>query len=165
MKKILLLFIVLIFLTGCSQKTIYQIDGRSVPDNVIQAKTMSLDLKIKYNLVKVFDVKEGDEFYEDYEFLPLASNEILKIEKPKNIVSNIDIFNPLKNEYVITKYITLEGGEAAVEELYSGNISRNSISVGLPLVPNKLISFYWDACNKNGDLVFRSFKVQYLTEK
>ena len=150
--------------TGCATKNIYQIDGYPVPDNVIRAKTFALGLTITYNIQKIFDVKEGEESYKTYDFLPLADSEIFKIKEDEKLVMNIDVFNPLKNYYKLIKYITIEGGEEEVEVLYEGELSRKHVTVDLPMVPTKLISFYYDACSKSDDLVFKSFKIQYITE-
>jgi len=163
--KIYLLLLFLLFSLGCSKKTIYQIDGAPVPDNVIKAKTFDLNLVIKYNLTRFFEVKEGDESYMSYEFLPLLTPKIHKIKNSDRLVLNINVFNPSKNYYKLIKYIKLEGGDAAAEILYEGDLSRKNITVELPLVTNKLISFYYDACDKSEQLIFRSFKAQYITER
>lgn len=151
-----------LLLTGCATHPIVQIDGRNVPDNVIRARTLTSDLTITYKFVKMFDVKEGKESYESWEFLPLVSADILKLKDVKKMIVDIDIFNPLKNEYTITKHLTIEGGEEVSEKLYNGSLSRKNLTIELPLEESKLVSFYYDAYNKNGDLVFMSFKVQYI---
>lgn len=164
-KKILLLilFFVLIF-GGCATKAIYQIDGMPLPNNVIKAKTFNLNLTIKYSLTQIFDVNEDDETYETYEFLSLTTQEIHKIKNPKRLLLNVNVFNPSKESYKIIKYVMMEGGGLEGEVIYDGDISRNSFVIELPLVPNKLVSFYYDACDKSDNLVFRSFKAQYVIE-
>ena len=164
MRHFILLAISLLLMTGCATKTVYQINGMPVHDNIVQAKTFNLNLMIKYNLTKHFEVKEDDETYETYEFLPLTTSEIHKIKNASNLIMNVSIFNPEKNEYKIIKYTLIEGGEEEIVDVYDGNISRNNFAFELPLVPNKLIGFYYDAYNKNGNLVFKSFRAQYIIE-
>lgn len=159
-----LLLLMLLLTTGCASKTIYQIDGQPMPNSIIRAKTFNLDLTIKYSLTQIFDVKEDDETYETYEFISLTDQKIHKLKNPKRLILNVNVFNPSKNNYKIVKYITQEGGASESEIVYEGNISRNNFVIELSLVPNKLLSFYWDACNKNGDLIFKSFKAQYVIE-
>lgn len=165
MKKYFLVFFLLLFLTGCASKTIYQVDGIPLPDNVIKAKTFNLGLTIKYNLTKIYKVEEDDESYETFEYLPLINSNILKIKNPEKLILNISVFNPLKEEYKIIKFITMEGGEEEKEVIYNGNISRNNLVVELPLISNKLVSFYYDACDKRDNLVFKSFRAQYIIEE
>jgi hypothetical protein len=164
MRHFLLLAISMLLITSCATKTIYQMDGQPVSDNIVRAKTFNLDLTLKYSLVNFFNVKEGNESYESYEFLKLTSPEIHKLDDPTKLVMNIVVFNPSKEDYKIIKYVRLEGGDVAESVVYEGSLSRNVFNIELPLVPNRLLSFYWDACNKNGDLIFKSFKAQYVIE-
>ena len=165
MRHLLLILIMTLLINGCAHKRIYQVDGMILPDNVIRAKTFNLNLIINYNMVKIFDIKEDDESYETFEYLSLTSAQIHKIKNPKKLVLNINVFNPRKEDYKIIKYLFKEGGGLEGEVLYSGNISRNSFSIELPLDLNKFFSFYYDACDKNDNLVFRSFKAEYIIEK
>ena len=167
MRHFLLLAItmLLIITGGCATKTIYQVDGMPISNNIVKAKTFNLGLTIKYSLTNYFEVKEGDETYETYELLSLTTTEIHKIKDPSRICMNISIFNPKKENYKITKYITIEGGEEKKEVVYDGKLSRNSFVIELPLVQNKLVSFYYDACDKSDSLVFKSFRAQYIIER
>ncbi len=162
---ILLSCLMLWLLTSCAQKTIYQIDGRPLPNNILQARILSLGLKLKYNIMHFSRVKEGDEYYEDYIFLPIMQEEIIKIENPERVIMSIDIFNPMKNEYSIVKHITLEGGESVIETMYDGNLSRNSLRIELPLVEQKLVVFSFDMYDKKENLVFTSFKTRYISSE
>lgn len=164
MKRILILLVFMILTTGCAIKPVYQVNGYPVPNNVIKAKTFALDLTITYNMQKIFDVKEGKESYQTYDFLPLTDSKIIKIKEGEKIILNIDVFNPLKNYYKLIQYTTLEGGDVENEVLYEGELSRKHVTVYLPMIPSKLISFYYDACSKSDDLVYRSFRTQYITE-
>jgi hypothetical protein len=164
MRRFLLLLVMLLLTTGCATKAIYQIDGMPIQDNIIRAKTFELDLTIKYSLTHIFDVKEDDETYETYEFLSLTNQKIHKLKNPKRLILNVNVFNPSKNSYKIVRYITEEGGGLEGEVVYEGNISRNTFIIELPLAQSKLVSFYYDACDKSDNLVFRSFKAQYVIE-
>jgi len=164
MRHFILLAVSLLLITGCSQKTIYQVDGQPIHNNIVKAKTFALNLTIKYNLTKYFEVKEGDESYETYEFLPLTTLKIHKLKNPSRFTMNVNIFNPDKEQYKIVKYITMEGETENSEVVYDGNLSRHSFIIELPLVQNKLISFYYDACDKNDNLIFKSFRAQYIIE-
>ena len=57
-----LLLVLLLTTIGCSQKTIYQVDGLPIHDNIIKAKTFVLNLTIKYNLTEYFEVKENGQW-------------------------------------------------------------------------------------------------------
>ncbi len=157
--------ILLLSLTSCASKTIYQIDGMPVNDNFVRAKTFNLNLTVKYTLQQIFEVVEDDESYEFYKSLPLIKPQIHKIKKPKKIVMNINVFNPEKNDYEILKSVSQEGGEEEIEIVYSGNISRNNFVIELPLIEKKLITFYYDIYDKKSNLVFKSFKAQYVIER
>jgi hypothetical protein len=162
MKRMLILLVFMILSTGCAIKPVYQVNGYPVPNNVIKAKTFALDLTITYNLQKTFNVKEGKESYQTYDFLPLTDSTIFKIKDDEKLIFNIDVFNPLKKYYKLVQYTTIEGGGGDEVVLYEGELSRKHVSVHLPLIPTKLVSFYYDACSKNDDLVFRSFQNQYI---
>jgi hypothetical protein len=173
LKRLWILIILTLLLTSCASKTktVYQVDGMPIPDNVIKARVFPIKSTLTYNLTVFYDVKEGDETYETYEFLPLTYEHIHKIKNPKRIELNVNVFNPLKEKYKIIKYISIEGaykgGDEEEEEgevVYEGELSRNNFIIDLPLVVAKYVSFYYDACDKNGTLAFRSFKAQYVIE-
>ncbi len=164
MRHFILLAITMLLITGCSTKTIYQVDGMPIANNIVKAKTFNLDLVIKYSLTNYYEVKEGKESYETFDLLPLTSTEIHKLKTPSRLCMNISIFNPLKEHYKIIKYSTIEGGESQEEIVYDGELSRNNFVIEMPLVQNKLVSFYYDACDKSDSLVFRSFRAQYIIE-
>ena len=164
MRHFILLAISMLLITSCSTKTIYQVDGMPVSTNIIRAKTFNLNLTIKYSLTNYFEVKEGKESYETYDLLPITTSKINKLKNPSRLCINISIFNPMKEHYKIIKYVTIGGGETEKEVVYDGKLSRNNFTIELPLVPNKLVSFYYDACDKSDNLVFRSFRAQYIIE-
>ena len=162
---ILLICLILGLLASCSQKVVYQIDGRPLPNHIMRVKVLSLDLRLKYNIMHFTRVKEGDEYYEDYVFIPITQKDIIKVESSERVMVSIDIFNPMKNEYSVVKHITLEGGETVPEILYDGNLSRKSLRVKLPLVDQKLTAFSFDVYDKQDNLVFTSFKTSYISSK
>jgi len=165
-KFLKLIFIILLLsLTSCSTKTIYQVDGMPISDNFVRAKTFTLDLTIKYTLEQFFEVVEDDESYESYKFLSLTKQKIHKIKNPKRLIMNVNVSNPSKNEYKILKCSSMEGGEEEVGIIYEGNISRNNFVIELPLDKKKLITFYYDVYDKDSNLVFKSFKAQYIIER
>ncbi|RLD65136.1 MAG: hypothetical protein DRI84_07465 [Bacteroidetes bacterium] len=157
--------ILLLSLTSCASKTIYQVDGMPINDNFVRAKTFNLNLTIKYTLEEIFEVVEDDESYESYKFLSLTKKQIHKIKKSNRLIMNINIFNPLKEEYKILKCSSKEGGEEEVEIVYEGNISRNNFVIELPLNGKKLMTSYFDVYDKDSGLVFKSFKAQYIIER
>jgi len=156
--------LIILFLTSCATKTTFQVDGMPIQDNFVRAKTFNLGLIVKYQMTQYFNVKEGDESYESYEYLPLTNPQIHKIDNPTKMEININVFNENKESYKIIKYITKEGGDLQAEVVYDGNLSRNNLTLQLPLEKNKLINFYLDINDKKDNLELRTFKAQYIIE-
>ena len=98
--------LIILFLTSCATKTTFQVDGMPIQDNFVRAKTFNLGLIVKYQMTQYFNVKEGDESYESYEYLPLTNPQIHKIDNPTKMEININVFNENKESYKIIKYIT-----------------------------------------------------------
>lgn len=150
---------------GCATKMTYQIDGMPLPDNVIQTRILSLDLKLKYNFVNHYKVKEGDEYFHTWEYLSFFNNNNFNVvEEPTKLCININVFNPSMSAYSIVTTMEVEGEPLELDELYKGNISRNNIAIELPLLEEQAISFYFTLYDKDGNLLFQSFKARYIIE-
>lgn len=161
-------FLVLSFLfisVGCAQKVIYQVDGKPIHTNIIQSRVLNLDAKVTYNLVKSFRVKEDDEFFDSYEFLSFFDEKIYSIESGESLYVNIDVFNPTKGYYKLVSILYSEDNTITTEEtLYEGDISRNSLSVNLPLDTEGMMSFYYSLFDEKGNLLFTSFRARYISK-
>jgi len=162
--KLVVLVLFVLSLGACSQKIIYQIDGQPMPNNIIQASIISIQTKIKYNLIRTFSIEEGDESYTSYEFLSLFNTSLNKVQKTDKLCMTIQIFNPEKNEYRMESTLQVEGLETKIEPMYNGNISRNVFTLDLPMHSNKMVVFYYTVYDKDDNLVFQSFKAQYIVE-
>jgi hypothetical protein len=163
MKKFLLLLMVLLLLTGCATTQVYQIQGVPVPDKVIQAKIFGLGATVTYNLSKTFTIKEEDESYRSFEHLSLF-DDIHKINKDETVVMNLSVFNPNRSHYKIEQHAMIQGGGDYNIVVYNGNLSRNKITFRLPVKKSSKVVFYFDVYDMKDDLVYQSFRAQYIIE-
>lgn len=162
MKKIFLLLVILLVLTGCSRKNIIQMDGIPVPDKVISLKIFNPYLKVRYNFLRYFIVTEKDESFISYEFLDLLDKNIHKITEAKYLKIHLNIYNPTQKLYKVKQYTILEGGVEKVIGKYYGDLSVKEITFNLPLNEEKLVRFYFEILNENDELAYQSFPAHYV---
>lgn len=167
MKKLFIYSILcLILLSGCVTR-VYQIDGKPLQNNVVSTTVMGVDLKLKYNFVQSFNVKEGKEYYSSYKFLNIMDPKVHVIQNPTALMSHIYIFNSSKAYYKLVTFIQPNGGDANIQSkvLYQGKLSRHNFDIVLPIVGTRDASFYFTILNENDELLFSSFKVRYRIEE
>jgi len=162
--KWFLILLTVFLISGCASKTVYQIQGVPVPDKVVQAKVFALDIVVTYDLTKNFLVKEDDESYRSHEYLSLVEGTIHKIRKDETLTMKISVFNPNQEHYKIKQHTIIEGRDEYDIVVYNGDISRNSFQFGLPAVESKRIVFFYDVYDEKDNLVYQSFRAQYIIE-
>lgn len=157
--------ILVTLLSGCITR-VYQVDGQPIPDKYVSAHTLSLDLKVTYNVTNQFKVNEGDETYKTYSHLDLDDQDVQKIKNTEGISSQVFIFNPKKSHYKVMAHIETEDGIKnlplqSTRVMYDGNLSRNILYMNLPTTSSEVVQYYFDIFDKNDNLVFRSFMLRY----
>lgn len=154
----------LMSLISCAHKVVYQVDGKPIHTNIVQARVLNLNAKVTYNFLKSFKVQEDDEFFYSYEFLSLTCGKQHIIEKAEGLYINIDVFNPNKGYYKLVTELYARDNLITKEELYEGDISRRSFKIDLPLYTNNEITFFYSLLDEKGNLLFKSFEARYISK-
>lgn len=161
MNKIFLIFISLLFLAGCAQKIVYQIDGKPISDNIVRAELIESNIIVKYMILEKFYEYEGGEKYISHNFLNIMSDEIYHISNESKLELNIYVFNPNKINYRI-KNIFIIGDNKNVIHYYNGKLSRNDLNISLPIEKGEVIDVYFEILDYNNKMLYRSFNLKYL---
>lgn len=160
--KILLVLCSLVLVTGCAtQRPILQIDGQPISDKIIYVNLLGLEgLKVKYQLSRNFKVLEGKEYYESREYLSFTNELIYKLGTEDELSVDVIIFNPLKKQFKLVQYLNTKGGAKLETREYEGSLSRNKLTIKLPIV-NEESEWFFRVFNEQDVKQYESFKVYY----
>ena len=156
----------LILLTGCTYHQTVQLDGYPLPENVVRTHVFGITSRLTYQLIRIYDIKEGEESYETYEHLLLAEGDVNLVGKnAKKLQIDIQLYNPNKEFYEIEGVLEMLGTPIVRKVWYKGKLSRNIINIDLPLQTNSTLGYYFIIRDEDDNIVYRSFKAKYRVTK
>ena len=128
-------------ISGCVTVT-HQVDGRPIADNIAISYITDSEIQVQTALMRVYKIREADEFLDTYEYLDGFSGQQAAIDQDNTdyLAIVLDVKNPKREHYKIktSNKIKLDiGPEYTYSKVhYAGNLSRKDAKIYLPLVKN-----------------------------
>lgn len=151
--------LLVMLLSGCATKMEIQVDGYPIPENTVSVFITDSASSIKYDLKKEYKLYEGDEFFDTYEYLSPSRDDVHYISGDERLFVNVRMFNPNKM-YLRFVYHYQNNGNKESLDMYEGSLSRIALKTELP-VSRETTVFHFEILDKEGDIVYRSFRTRY----
>lgn len=162
MYKFILTILSVLFMSGCAQKIVYQVDGQPVSNYIVRAQLVESEMVVKYLLLENFYQQEDDEKYKTQNYVDIMGESVYNVPEGSYLELKIYVFNPRKINYKINSHMVVGGGQNVTKQLYEGDLSRKEVKIVLPLKEHKFIRYYFEIVSKNGELMYRSFEAKYV---
>ena len=172
-KATVMLSLLLVLLTvGCARNIKMEMNGLPAPDNVVQANIFSPQLKLSMAFVRYYEVPEGDEVLDTFEYLPFQRSIPLTIDSDgiKSLAFTVQIRNPMMEDYQMwLESVNRDYGTNRLvrryQPVYRGNLSRKEMQVVLPTEPGVAVLarlFLYDA---EGRIIYMSPIADYAVSR
>jgi hypothetical protein len=172
--QILFCLFTLVLLTSCASVPVLQVEGRPVPDHVLQASLLQSKIDIQVAFIRYHQEKEGDEFLDTHEYLKFGIQEGPAKVSPKHL-RKLEIFakvlNPRKVEYQLWVertyicYVGLQKNSHSFNPIYAGNLSRKEFHISLPLDVGSEGTIQLLIRDKDDLFIYQSPKARYEVGK
>jgi hypothetical protein len=145
-----------------------EVEGQPVPNFVFQAQLPGSGMLIDSAFIRNYQVPEGKEFLDTYEYLNTTKKEEIKVSPDhlKSLVVSVHIFNPRKQKYRmwIHECDTSKGdkiGKRNDKLVYAGSLSRKEFNFFLPTQKGVERSFYFELRSPTNELLYRGLDICY----
>jgi hypothetical protein len=167
-RKIILLGITAVLLSGCASTVKIEKGGLPGPNHMIIANLPSNGIRLNIGLVHHFRVEEGKEYLETFEYLnPSIEEHRITCGNTKEIILNIDIFNEPKNHYQLWVYQELYAFNKTKtfknsEIIYKGTLSFKEVVINLPVHIGSWGKTYFELRDEKGNIMYQSPLIKYI---
>jgi len=172
--RILFYLLVLTFLTGCATAPVLQVEGRPVPDHVLQANLLQSKIDVQVAFIRYYKTPEGDEYLDTHEYLQFGKQDRPAKVTPKHsrkLEVFAKVYNPRKVEYQLwvertyACYIGQQRNSHSFKPIYVGNLSRKEFHISLPLDAGSEGTIQLLIRDKDDLFIYQSPKARYEVGK
>ena len=167
----------LLLLVGCATSPVIQVEGRPVPDHVLQASLLQSEIKVEVAFIRYYGQPEGDELLETHQYLRFGNQQGPSIIAPthlRKLEVFAKVFNPRKVEYQLwIEKISHQPSSQSKQRrdahlfthIYAGNLSRKEFHISLPLDAGGSGSIQLLIRDKDEIFIYQSPKASYEVGK